>query len=234
MKIAILTNAIHGSLPEYVAMTDVLKSMYCKQQGIDYVRMASNPHPNNRPHWSKPKCILDILNSYDWVVWMDADAAPVNMTFNLSKYLLGIGDHVIMLKDVNGWNSGVFALPSTERGFKWIGYIDSLHDEKKYQDGYVDQQAMADSFDLDEWKDYVLEPSSEIGWNSYLNIYKGETPNKILPNDWVLHLPGVGDKTRNLVFRTALMTILERRFMKDYCDGVGLKTLSDVLPHALD
>ena len=111
MKIAMVTNAVYGDLPDYVAMTDMLKCRYCHAYGIEYVRTALNQHPEIRPEWQKPRIMLDVMPGYDWTVWIDCDAAPINLDFDLPGYLSGVGDHVVMRKDVMGWNNGVFAIP---------------------------------------------------------------------------------------------------------------------------
>ena len=171
MKIAMLTNAVYNSLPEYVAITDVMKCMYCGRHGIEYVRMAANPHPEIRPEWQKPRLMLDVMRNHDWTVWVDCDAAPINMAFDLEKYLSGVGDHVVMVKDIMGWNNGVFAVPGTDMAVKWMELVESHRNDDKYQKGFLEQWAMSDTFELDEWRDFVVEPPREIGWNNYLELY---------------------------------------------------------------
>ena len=53
MKIAIATNCIYGSEPEYIKYTDRYKMQYCEKWGIDYLRTSDNPLPSLHAVWSK-------------------------------------------------------------------------------------------------------------------------------------------------------------------------------------
>ena len=210
MKIAMLTNALYNSLPEYVAITDVMKCMYCNLHGIEYVRMAANPHPELHAVWQKPRLMLDVMQNHDWTVWVDCDAAPINMAFDLGEYLSGVGDHVVIMKDVMGFNAGVFAVPSTRNGIEWMTYIESLRNDERYQTGFYEQTAISDSFNLDRWRDFVMEPPREIGWNNYLELYgKRGDPNLVARGSWMLHIPAGKDGTRGDIFRKFMKTLID-------------------------
>ena len=129
MKIAIATNCIYGSEPEYVKHTDRYKTQYCEKWGIDYLRTSDNPLPSLHAVWSKIPIVMDELKIYDWVVWMDADAATVGMEFDVASYLSGLDDKVVMQKDKLNWNAGVFAVSNGARTGQWL--------EKIYEMGTV-------------------------------------------------------------------------------------------------
>ena len=202
MKIAMVTNAVYDDLPDYVAMTDALKCRYCHVYGIEYVRMAANPHPEIRPEWQKISVLLGLVGKYDWLVWMDCDAAPLNIEFDLPGYLSSVEGHVVMRKDVNGWNAGVFAIPNDRRCIKWLKHVNSLRNEARYHVGFYEQQAMADTLDEVKWRDIVVEPPDEIGWNNYLDGIYGRTgdPNVFQQWHWTLHLPACNSGFRKDVF----------------------------------
>lgn len=201
MKAGILTNVIYSNVPEYIKYTDDLKKLYCERQGIDYLRLSKNNVPGLHPVWCKPGLILDVLKNYDWIVWMDADAATVNHNFDLKSYLSGIDDKIIIIKDINNWNAGVFAVSNKPNSIRWLEMIESHKNDSKYQHGWREQQAMIDSFDS-EWKDIVFQPPVEIGWNSYMNIYGRKEPNLYIEGkSWCVHLPGIGDGKRKDIFR---------------------------------
>ena len=213
MKIAMLTNALYGSMPDWVAFTDLLKCRYCGAYGIDYVRTAANPHPELRPEWQKPKVILDAMKAgHDWIIWMDCDAAPINIGYDVRPYLAGVGDHVVMMKDIMGWNSGVFALPNTTRGRRWMTLIESMRNDKRYHQGVYEQTAIAETFDMDEWRDFVVEPPREIGWNNYLELYgqRGD-PNLFRVGHWTLHVPAGSDQIRSSIFREFVKAVMNAK-----------------------
>ena len=202
MDLAIVTNAWYpAGVPEYVHMTDELKSRYCRRWNIDYLRTAENPHPENPPAWAKPSIMLRALEDHAWAVWMDCDAAPVGMEFDIQGFLLGMPQLVVMARDINGWNSGVFAIPWTDRCMDWLGLVESMHGDARYQSGWWDQQAMSDTFDSGH-AGIVVQPDPSIGFNSYPDIYnrKGD-PNLYRDGHWCMHVPGADDKTRANAFR---------------------------------
>ena len=201
MKIAIATNCIYGSEPEYVKYTDRYKMQYCEKWGIDYLRTSDNPLPSLHAVWSKIPIVMDELKRYDWVVWMDADATTVGMEFDIASYLSGLDDKVVMQKDKLNWNAGVFAVSNGKRTRQWLEKIYEMRTVPKYSRGWREQQAMIDSF-KSGWGDIVEVPPKGIGWNSYLSIYgRDDDPNLYGDGHWCLHIPGKPDSIRNRIFR---------------------------------
>lgn len=201
MKIALVTNCIYKVESEYIKYSDDYKRQYCEKWGIDYLRTNENPLPDLHPVWSKIPLVIDDLKRYDWVVWMDADATTIGMDFNLEEYLSTIDDKVIIQRDIHDWNAGVFAVSNGEMTLKWINHIYELKNEPKYNSGWREQQAMIDSFKSD-WKDIVSVPPKSIGWNNYLPIYgRSSEPNVFNKGHWCLHIPGVIDSRRDVIFK---------------------------------
>ena len=201
MKIAIATNCIYGSEPEYVKHTDRYKTQYCEKWGIDYLRTSDNPLPSLHAVWSKIPIVMDELKIYDWVVWMDADATTVGMEFDVASYLSGLDDKVVMQKDKLNWNAGVFAVSNGARTGQWLEKIYEMRTVPKYNCGWREQQAMIDSF-KSGWDDVVEVPPKGIGWNSYLPIYgRDDDPNLYGDGHSCLHIPGKPDSIRNRIFR---------------------------------
>ena len=200
MKIRLVTNAVYpNGCPRFVVITDGTKARWCELNGWEYVRRSEIVHPENPPHWSKPRLLLDALDGCDWVVWMDCDAAILNLRKLVTAYLASVGDRIVMQKDHYGWNSGVFAVPRARADF--LERVDELHDRPEYQSGFYEQQAMMDLLGQDAWSGMVEEPPRWLGWNSYFPLYHGR--NRAIfykEGDWVLHLPGVDDDLRDRIF----------------------------------
>lgn len=87
MKIAMICNSLYDKRPAWLATTERLKKQYCEKWGWDCLLLNENPHPDLHPVWSKPRVMLDRIDKYDWLVWMDADAMPVNMNIDIAAYL---------------------------------------------------------------------------------------------------------------------------------------------------
>ena len=197
MNICLFTNSIYDELPAYVLVSDQQKRKYAELHGIDFVSTRLNPRPDSHPVWCKPMLCAWMLQQYDWVVWMDADAMPVNMDFDLAGYLGAVNEPVVMGKDINGYNAGVFAVNWKTR--EWLLDMDCRRSQ--YTRRFREQQCMSDSFDRGEMQCHV--PSLEIGWNDFLpSLYK-RRPDQIDRNvyrkgvSWVLHLPAL-DNIRRL------------------------------------
>ncbi len=228
MKVALCSCFIpeHNVNPaeyDYVSVTDSLKAFYCRtHEGVDFVCSKENPHPGRDPHFCKFSMILyAFLKGYDWAIWMDADAAPVNMSFDIADYLSRFDkDHMLIQRDVNGINSGVFAMPNTERSDTWLRMLDTEKvDEFFRKSKFWDQDAIASLLDTPEFRDFAIEPDREIGFNNYENIYPAEDeqlPNEYHKGDWVLHIPGMTNAYR---FRR-FMRELERS-KRDTCPVCG-------------
>lgn len=207
MKITICTVACYRNPPEFVQITDRLKAEYCFRWDIDYQRTSVNVHPGERPNWSKFQAVLDAFKSgADWAVWMDADAAPVNMKADLEGLLQDAPQRCIMQRDALGWNNGVFAIPNCERARKLMENLDAPFIIRRYRNSrFYDQTAMALMADTD-YMDFFAEPPQEFGFNNYTNIYnRGMEPNEYIHGkSWCLHVPGKKDGLRAIVFKEIL------------------------------
>lgn len=195
MKILILTNVIYNVLPDYVSVSREAKELYSRRHGIDFVQSHENPHPESHPVWCKPTLVANALCTYDWAVWMDADAMPTNLEFDLAEYLAGVNEPLVMAQDINGFNAGVFAV--ARRARDWMLDIAERRKLRVYQRRFREQQAMEDSIWAGEVKCHV--PALEIGWNDYMpELYNRTLDRNVyeLGRSWVLHLPTVKDGRR--------------------------------------
>ena len=206
MDILLATNALYENEPEFVALTDALKAEYVRRhKGMGYLRSTANPYPDLPPAWAKPRIILDALAIAEWVVWVDADAAPVGMDADLSGLLKSVPEgKVLMAKDINGWNSGVFACHHDQRTIDWLSHIDAQRGEERYRTGWWEQQAMMDSFGMKEWAGIPTEPPKSFGWNDYPDAYPFAIPNVAHDGGWCVHTPGKPDFFRNKYFSKCL------------------------------
>lgn len=205
MKIAICTVASYKTpLPrheDFVSASNELKRLYCERHGYRWIFSSDNPRPDISAQWAKFSIILHAFREHgaDWAVWMDADAAPVKMDFDLEAFLSTMpSDKIVMCRDILGWNSGVFAVPNCPRAVEWLEMLDGDKTVKRFdpyprQYPFKDQDAIKVSFESG-YADFVVEPPKEIGWNNYDRIYAKYSNG--MPNEfeegkhWCLHIPG--------------------------------------------
>lgn len=205
MKIAICTVASYKTPlrqhEDFVSVSNELKRLYCERHGYRWIFTGDNPRPEISAQWAKFSIILHAFREHgaDWAVWMDADAAPVKMDFDLEAFLATTpNDKIVMCKDILGWNSGVFAVPNCQRAFEWLDKLGSDETVKKFDPypqryPFKDQDAIKASFESG-YSDFVIEPPKEIGWNNYDKVYakySNGMPNEFIEGQhWCLHIPG--------------------------------------------
>lgn len=216
MKIAICTVACYPKPLEphndFVTVTNELKKRYCERHGIRFVYSTDNPLAPATSHWAKFPILEHALkdDGADWAVWMDADAAPVNMDADLEAFLSKCDQtKMVMAKDVLGWNSGVFAVPNTGRALEWLRKMYSHEIVEHYGSHhdlypFFDQNAIVDSIS-GEYADFVHEPDKAFGWNQYDKIYafySDGMPNEFRETEkhWCLHIPGFANAHRKQRF----------------------------------
>lgn len=222
MKVAICTVGVYDPPLEphadYVKMTNQLKYLYCEKHGHAFVRSDENPRPGRTGHWSKFPALLYALKKLgvDWAIWMDCDAAPVNFKIDVADMLARMEpDKVVIQKDILGWNSGVFAVPNTEKAVHWLVALDSEQTHDSFKSApFFDQDAIAASFETEHFVDFQQNPPPEFGFNQFEDIYQwyGKSglsfPNEYIPGrHWCLHIPGYGNAYRRIRFEGILLAL---------------------------
>lgn len=246
-KIAIVTNACYNQTPGYIKYTDELKRRCCEKWDMSYERTDGNPHPGMHAVFCKFRNLINAMKKgFDWLVWMDCDAAPVTMEADLSGWLDTMPRKVVMLKDALGWNAGVFAVPCCDRAMKWLEWLDRPENLKKFDKGYRDQDEMAYTFST-HYADFIVDDGYEFGFNNYDDLYKhSNKPNLFIEGrSWCLHIPGYNNEYREERFRNIVRKMdglgpfvevkkndLEGKTVADYIKD-GAKNILIDYPHGL-
>lgn len=77
---------------------------YCDTQGYDFI--GGNKAVTNRPPaWEKIPLLYGVMDSYDWLMWIDADALIMRHDFRIEDFL---SDHDFIVSGNKTINSGVF------------------------------------------------------------------------------------------------------------------------------
>lgn len=200
MKVILCTNNYYPiNKPVFLYYTDKLKQSYCNKYDILYYHDQKCYYPDFHPVWFKLSIIKECFelcdSEDDWIIWMDGDAAPVNFNINIKKYLEKTQKKIIMLKDLNNFNAGVFAIPNIDRAKKFIDYVDSQRSNDKYRDvGWREQQVMIDLFN-EEYSDFYKIPPASLGFNHYMGRQEFNTFD--FHKSWCLHLPNSSQAIRN-------------------------------------
>lgn len=123
---------------DFIKMGDyssLVNMEYCRQHGYGFRLYTEGFADDRHPSWSKILFVQDTLESYPWVVWMDADAIVTNPSIMVEKY---IDDRFMLIGGKqkyggeNAINFGVFLIrndPDVKSFFKMV-WDDVLHSER--------------------------------------------------------------------------------------------------------
>ncbi len=83
---------------------------YCRSHGYNLVKVVRTLDPSRPFAWSKIRALQQALPGSDWVVWMDADTLICNHEKRLEDFLENTKANLLIARDWNGENTGVFML----------------------------------------------------------------------------------------------------------------------------
>lgn len=203
MKIAIVT-CFDQNCASYAKFTDELKKKYCERHGYSYFGFTGALDNYRTIHWSKITATLRVLkDGFDAVLWMDADAAPINHGIKIEDIISAHCDgkfDVMIAADVLGINTGVILVRNTPKALEWLSFVDTPEFHKRHcKDPFHEQDAISRELFQSGNGIVVAKPNESLGFNNYDNIYKpykGNIPNEFKPWSWILHIPGYNDHYR--------------------------------------
>lgn len=86
-KIAVITY-FNDAYSELGKITTSVMFSYCQHHGYDFIcGRDENAAKGRSPLWSKIPLLTNNLSNYDWVVWIDSDAMPVNFSHKLEDFI---------------------------------------------------------------------------------------------------------------------------------------------------
>jgi hypothetical protein len=102
----------------YGDLTGGVAETYCAKHGYTYVRYRELLDPNLIPTWNKLIAVHKELPSFDWVLWLDADALIVNPENRIEDVIAPYesGKDMLFSSDNMGLCAGVFFARNT----RWV------------------------------------------------------------------------------------------------------------------
>lgn len=143
MKIAILTVYDDAYAPVANITCPVIER-YCIAHGYTpWVRRREKLSSWSETVWQKIPLLRESFEDYDWVMWIDADAMVMNHTIRLERIIeSALGQsNLIISRDENGLNAGVFLLKNCLMSHKFLEDVDSKKQEF-LSHRYPEQEAM--------------------------------------------------------------------------------------------
>ncbi len=176
----VLTMVCTREIFSYAQYSSEVNGMYCKRHGIKFRCHVESLNRNRPPHWSKMPAMLQMMPVADWVIWMDADAIVTNFDKSFIPIIEETDKPIIMGKDRNGWNSGVFLVRSCERGEEFLKWVN--RQTKFIGKRWEEQAAIMHAFDTVFADDVYEVERQKI--NAYSNNRNGRPWQE---GDFILH-----------------------------------------------
>jgi hypothetical protein len=174
---------------------------YCKKHGYDWdIMRFDDPYPSDFG-FNKLIHSKRLLSTYDFVWSLDLDTLITNHDKKVEDFIDNKHDFFIT-KDVNGINAGSFIVRKSEYSLFLLEWLLALKGEEGM---HCEQDAINFYYKVYENKKIKILPHPSI--NSYMyELYPEHNITEEKDGQWkegsfVLHLPGIGMKTREHILK---------------------------------
>jgi len=175
-RICILTYENRNNLDYYNDLSKI-NNKYCDVNKIDYIK-SYKYHLDIPDYWIKVWYMNDLLDQYEYIMWLDSDAAVSNFNFNIKKYFEEHPNILIAFSKessafLNEINAGVILIKSTEKTKEFFKEWMDLYNSKKWykKDG--------------KWKCDSAFGGEDYEQGSLLKLYKSDRWHKYLfADEW--------------------------------------------------
>jgi len=142
----------------YAEINYNINKIYCEKYGYTLIKSNKRLYPTRKPHWERIPLLLEYFDSFDYLIWIDADAhffidsPPItNIIDSFSSKLLIFSEDGCCKKCTftNQLNSGVFIVKSCQDSkdllTKW-GYDEELFKLYNGERGWNDQSILVNMY----------------------------------------------------------------------------------------
>lgn len=191
-KITIVTLAT-DHMRAFADLTFERNRRYAEKYGYGFAAYDKVIDDSRPASWSKIPALAENFEDNDWLLWIDADAAIMNMEIKLEE-LIDERFDFILTSDINGANCGVFLLKCSQY---MEMMLDVIWDSKEFiNHKWWEQGAVHELLKYDKrFKEATLFLRKDK-LNSYYHDYE--------KGDFILHLPGTHNDTRYMIFKDML------------------------------
>jgi hypothetical protein len=196
-----------GSHLGYLAISGTATVEYGHRWGWDLILSAEDLAEGRPPAWGKIRLIRELLEIYDWVLWLDADAIFVDPYADVMGVVRPDKDLYLV---EHRWGSPVQHVPNTGvmliRSSAWSRMLfDRIWDEESLvSHPWWDNAALLEILGYDLAPARLKRPGSDIAMVEFLDISWNSIPLDPSPVPKINHYAGVGDRKAGLHERLLL------------------------------
>jgi hypothetical protein len=202
------------NIKNYAEINYIINTKYCSKYGYNIIK-CQNKRTNMNPHWERIPLMIEHLNNYDYVIWIDADAFFFKESPPITNVIEEYSDKLFILsgdifkQNENDINTGFIIVKKSPISINILNEWYTNDELIKYNDeynnikhGYIqDQGALRHMYEynLCQIRDYsviipygVLQtfPSNQSERLNNINKYG------LTNSAFVVHLAGDNSKTR--------------------------------------
>lgn len=210
MNIAIV-QVYDDNIKSYAEYSRLLNAMYAHEKGYTYISFDYDLVPVFvSVYYNKIVAVDSALKdqrNFDWVLYIDSDAAVSNFSYKIEDIIARHPDkEIIIAQDSNGVNNGVFLIKNTE---KMREFLQKAYGDRNFFHTKTPEQSAMFHYLQTEYKDFVgIESPHHM--NAYLNGYADLTSTKEDVKNWdkdsfIVHLFQLATEDRINIFKQILL-----------------------------
>lgn len=176
-----------SKIESFATHTTINFQDYCDRNNYDFICSNASLDLDRPLQWSKIKILQQNLKDYEWLMWIDADAAIMNKDIKIESIIDNNYNIIIAREDCRDKiiiNTGVFLIKNTE----WSkNFLTSWYNLKGFiRKGWYDQSA------------FIHLYNSKIDIKNNVKIIKQKLINSFndsfTKGDFIIHFPGNANK----------------------------------------
>lgn len=191
MRIAVCT-LYTPELDSFARYTVMNFRSYCNRHRYDFILSNTTLDPSRSPHWSKIILLQQFIDKYDWLMWIDADAAITNKDIKIESLIDNEYDIIIAREELGFQviNTGVFIIKNSEQS---KNFLSRWYGQNWLNARFWDQSGFIQLYDSDP----EIKSRIKIVKQKLLNSWPGRSSSDVgnfSDGDFIVHFYGISDR----------------------------------------
>lgn len=202
MKVCLLM-FYDDAIKNYGDINYAINKKYCEKYNIDIIVSHTNKYFRRHSAWARLPLILDNIEYYDYLIWIDADAFLYNDATNIIDIIKdNIDYNFIFSNDIgnNNINTGIFIVKNSQYSIDFLktwAYDNELYENNPYP-GWWDEGVLIDMYNKNILD--IKNNSVSIEYGILQHFYENEL-STFAKRPLILHLAGRTNEIRLNTFK---------------------------------